>query len=413
MKIKKKVLIHSIVFSPDSVSTAYLYNDIAIGLLENGFNVVVLTTMPHYNSIDSELKKQPIKMNFFGLYGTSNFNGIKVYHVPIKKYKSVSLRLISFLYWHFFSFILGININNLSYVISPSPPLSIGFISHLIAKIKKAKSIYNVQEIYPDLLINQGNLKSKLIISLLKNFEKLVYNCSDAVVTIDNGFYSKIKSRFKAPEKLHVIPNFVDINLYKPMSSNLKFPKIIDNRNNKIKLVYAGNIGYYQDWEPVLFAAEKLLYENIEFWIIGEGVRKENLVEAVKTKGLSNVKIFPYQNRADMPTINNLADIHFIVTNKKMDQEGFPSKVYAIMATAKPLIAVCSLESPLYNFLSDKHCSILISKERNQQFVKSIRKLARDKELRNQLGRNGYNHIIDNYSKEKVISKYVNLLNSI
>jgi colanic acid biosynthesis glycosyl transferase WcaI len=54
------VLIHSLVFIPDGVSTAYLYNDIALGLIEHGFDVVVLTTTPHYNLIESELVKQPI-----------------------------------------------------------------------------------------------------------------------------------------------------------------------------------------------------------------------------------------------------------------------------------------------------------------------------------------------------------------
>ena len=55
---KKKILIHSIAFSPDGVSTAYLYNDIAIGFKEKGYDVVVLTTTPHYNAIPSELEKQ-------------------------------------------------------------------------------------------------------------------------------------------------------------------------------------------------------------------------------------------------------------------------------------------------------------------------------------------------------------------
>ena len=83
----KRVLIHSIVFSPDGVSTAYLYNDIALGLVKNGFEVVVLTTTPHYNIIDSELLKQPITKKLFGFYGLSDFNGVKVYHIPLKKYK--------------------------------------------------------------------------------------------------------------------------------------------------------------------------------------------------------------------------------------------------------------------------------------------------------------------------------------
>ncbi len=94
---KKKVLIHTLVFNPDGVSTAYLYGDIAKSLKEKGFDVVVLTTTPHYNRVESQLKKQPIKWKIWGLLKRSSFNGIKVYHVPQKKFKSTVLRLLGFI----------------------------------------------------------------------------------------------------------------------------------------------------------------------------------------------------------------------------------------------------------------------------------------------------------------------------
>ena len=409
----KRVLIHSIVFSPDGVSTAYLYNDIALGLEKNGFEVVVLTTTPHYNIIDSELLKQPITKKLFGLYSLSDFNGIKVYHIPLKKYKSTILRLFSFVYWHLFSFLFGLTFRNLNFVLSPSPPLSIGFISLLIAKIKGAKSVYNVQEIYPDLLINQGNLKSSLIINLLKKFEKFIYNNSAAVTTIDQVFYSQIKPRFLNSNKLHIIPNFVDTNLYKPIKSNLILPPPFDKVNTKIKLLYAGNIGFFQDWEPVLFAAKELINNNVEFWIIGEGVLKEFLEKEVQKQNLSNVRVFPYQNRELIPIINNYADIHFIAINQEMEQEGFPSKVYTIMACAKPIIVVTGKNTPLYCFLKDKNCSELVTSDKNLSFTNAIRKLANNKELREKMGVNGYNECIKNYSKKVVVSKYAELLNSL
>ena len=113
----KRVLIHSIVFSPDGVSTAYLYNDIALGLANHGYDVVVLTTTPHYNFIDSEFNKQPITRKLFGVYHESDFNGIKVYHIPLKKYKSTVKRLVSFVYWHITSFFIGVSIKKIRMVL--------------------------------------------------------------------------------------------------------------------------------------------------------------------------------------------------------------------------------------------------------------------------------------------------------
>lgn len=128
----RKILIHSLVFSPDSVSTAYLYNDIALKFQKEGYEVVVFTTTPQYNIIESELKKQPLKRRFFGLFYESNFHGIRVKHVYQKKFKSTYLRMLGFIYWHLVTFFLGIFENNIDVILSPSPPLSIGFINILI-----------------------------------------------------------------------------------------------------------------------------------------------------------------------------------------------------------------------------------------------------------------------------------------
>jgi colanic acid biosynthesis glycosyl transferase WcaI len=410
--IKKKILIHSIVFSPDGVSTAYLYNDIALGFKNNGYEVVVLTTTPHYNIVKEDFAKQPMSSKLMGLFYESSFNGIRVIHVPLKKYKSTILRILSFIYWHLFSFVLGLSINKIDFILSPSPPLSIGFVSILIAKIKKAKIIYNVQEIYPDLLINQGSLKSKFIIKILKRLEKFVYNNSNAVITIDQNFYDQIKDRFVNLQKLNIIPNFVDTDLYKP-KIKVTLPPVFTNDKSKLKLLYAGNIGFFQDWEPVFYAAKKLLNTNVEFWIIGEGVRKEYLINRVREEKLSNIKILPYQNRNLMPAINDFADIHFISISKEMEQEGFPSKVYTIMACAKPMIILTGENTPLFNFLSDKNCSILVSNNRNDSFVESIISLANNQNKQVELGQNGYNEIQNFYTKEKVTEQYVDLFEKI
>ena len=407
--ITKKILIHSIVFSPDGVSTAYLYNDIALGFKNAGYEVVVLTTTPHYNLIETALQKQPLNRKLYGLFYESDFDGIRVIHVPLKKYKSTIIRILSFIYWHFLSLIIGLSIKKVDFILSPSPPLSIGLISILIAKKNRAKFIYNVQEIYPDLLIKNGALKSSIIIKSLKWLEKYVYNQASAVITIDQKFYDQIIDRFKEKEKLKIVPNFVDTELYKPISKEIELPNPFKKDLHKVRLLYAGNIGFYQDWEPILFAAKKLRDTNIEFWIIGEGVKKEYLIKEVEKHNLTNVKVLPYQDRVLIPLINSFADIHFISISKEMEQEGFPSKVYTIMACSKPIIVITGENTPLYNFLKPLNCSILILNNRNDEFVRAINELANNKTKKQELAQNGYDIIQQYYTKEKVVAQYLNL----
>lgn len=406
---KKKILIHSIAFAPDGVSTAYIYNDLAYGFKKLNFNVTVLTSTPHYNFSG----KHNAKKYFFGLFYKSFFKGIEVIHVPLKKHSSIILRMIFFIKWHFLSLLIGLFIKKIDYILSPSPPLSIGIISILIGKIKNAKVIYNVQEVYPDLLINQGGLKSNFLIKILKKIEYIVYNYSDSIITIHDQFYNQIKDRIENSKKLKVIPNFVDSNLYKSDVSQSYLPKEFKIYKNKITVLYAGNIGYFQDWDPVFYAASKLKNYNIEFIIIGEGVRKSHLKERINKEKISNIKLHSYQKRKYMPAILNMGDIHFISTEKKLEKEGFPSKVYTIMACKKPLIVISGRDTPIYKFLYPKKCSILISSDRNENFYKGILKLYNNNLLRENLGANGYNEIIKDFTKEKIINKYINLFKSL
>ena len=414
--MSKKILIHSIVFSPDGVSTAYLYNDIALKFKDTGYEVVVLTTTPHYNAVESELKKQPLKKRLFGLYYESDFKGIKVKHVYQKKYKSTIRRLFGFVYWHLLSFILALCEKNVALILSPSPPLTIGFLNVFIAKLKRAKVIYNVQEIYPDLLIEEGGLKSGMTISFLKWMEKFVYNHSDAVTTIDQIFYETIISRFIDKTKLHIIPNFVDTEIYKPLSKeHLELNKDLFPDTESVKMMYAGNIGHAQDWNPLIALADELKNDPVEFFVIGEGAEKGRLLLDKENRRLEKLHIIPYQPRELMPSLLAYSDVQFIFMAPQTEGHGFPSKVYTIMACAKPLIVCSGENTPIINFLQDRDCAFLLTNKDLQTNVAKMTEILRSTPLSEfeRMGENGYVNIANNYSKEKVTGEYVKLVDEL
>ena len=405
---KKRILIYSLVFSPDGVSTAYLYSDLVLGFKNKGYDISVLTSTPHYNLTKDSLEKQPLQKKFFGLLYNSFFNGIKVYHIPLKKYKNPIIRILSFIYWHISTFIVGLFLKRHDIILTPSPPLTNGLFAILLAKVKGSKSIYNVQEIYPDLLIDLGYLNNKFIIKILRKIEGWVYNMSHAVTTIDNQFYKIIKSRIKKTDNLLLIPNFVDPDLYSTKSS-ISLPDEFKRKEEYTNMVYAGNIGLAQEWNLIINLAKEIKDFKITIWIVGEGVKKAYLQSEIKKNRLNNIKLLPYYDRKIMPAINLFADIHFIAMNKKVEKYGFPSKVYSIMASAKPIIVVSSQDTPLVSFLKDKNAALLITDHSLSKLKKNLLELHNSVDLRNKLGSNGRQEIIKKYSKKVVIDQYIRL----
>ena len=411
MEKKQKVLIHSLTFSPDGVSTAYLYSDIASTFKDKGYEVVVLTTTPHYNLVLEQLVKQPLKWGIWGLFKKSCYEGIEVLHVPQKKFKSTLLRLIGFVYWHIVSFFVGLSIKNVDVILSPSPPLTIGLINLLLAKVKRCKVIYNVQEIYPDIL----GKKKGLVFNVLRKLERIVYNNSDAVTTIDQVFYGTIVSRFNEPEHLHIIPNFVDTDLYRSGVSTAELDKTLFPETDSIKLLYAGNIGFAQDWEPLVRLAEKTKDLNVEYFLIGEGVRKGYVEEQKRDLGLDKLHVLPYQPRHLMPAILAYSDAQYIFMTPEMEGMGFPSKVYTIMACGRPMVVCSGKNTPIVNFLDPVGCAKLVTtynlEEKTDEMATWLRSVTRE-QLR-KMGAKGENVIKAQYTKEIVTAQYVELCESL
>lgn len=406
--MKKKILIHSLIFSPDGVSTAYLYNDIALAFKKAGYEVVVLSTTPHFNVMEEQLAEQPMKWVCWGLFKKSIFKGIPVYHVPQKKFKSTLLRLLGFIYWHIVSFFVGLSIKHVDVILSPSPPLTIGRLNQWLGKLKGCKVVYNVQEIYPDIL----GKKQGLVFKVLSRMEHKVYNGSDAVTTIDKVFYNTIVDRFEDESKLHVIPNFVDTELYHSGVSTGVLNKSLFPETKNLKVLYAGNIGFAQDWEPLVKLAEKTRDLDVEYFVIGEGVMKPYVEEKKKELGLDKLHVLPYQPRHQMPAILAYSDVQFIFMNPKMEGQGFPSKVYTIMACGRPLLVCSGSNTPIVNFLQPLGCAKLVIEhdieKKTDEMVQWLAGITRE-EL-HQMGGCGEKIIQESYTKENVAKQYVDLI---
>lgn len=419
-KKKKRILLHTLIFSPDGVSTAYLYNDIASAFKRAGYDVVVLSTTPHFNVVEEQLAVQPMKWGVWGLYKKSLFRGtsgeldepITVYHVPQKKFKSTLLRLIGFVYWHIVSFLMGLIMKNIDVIVSPSPPLTIGRLNNWLGRLKGCKVVYNVQEIYPDILNKQ---ETSLVHRYLRGMEKRVYNQSTAVTTIDQVFYDTIVDRFDDLSKLHIIPNFVDTNLYRSGVSTEALDKSLFPENDNIKLLYAGNIGWAQDWKPLVRLAEKTKDLSVEYFLIGMGKMKSWVEEQKVALGLDKLHILGYQPRQLMPAILAYSDLQYIFMTPESEGMGFPSKVYTIMACARPLLVCSGENTPIVNFLKPVGCAKLVTEHdmerKTDEMVSWLRGMTREK-LR-EMGRMGEEIIKTKYTKEIVTKKYVALVDEI
>jgi glycosyltransferase involved in cell wall biosynthesis len=136
--------------------------------------------------------------------------------------------------------------------------------------------------------------------------------------------------------------------------------------------MYAGNIGNAQDWETFTLLANEMKGKPVHFYVIGEGVDRDHLEMEIEKQQLSNVTLVPYQRRELMPALIAYADLHFIFMASQVEGHGFPSKVYTLMACAKPMLVCSGANTPIVNFLNDKDCAWIVSERDVKRKVKQL-----------------------------------------
>lgn len=405
-----RILIHSLIFSPDGVSTAYLYTDLAIELKRLGHKVSVLTTTPHFNADMEQQKRQPLRRGKGKWLYSSEIAGIPVWHISMPpKSNDSGARMRHMLQFHLraLQFVLS-HREEYDVILSPSPPLTIGAISWLMAKKMKARPIYNVQELYPDFAVNQGVIKNSILIWALKRLEAFVYAKSERVITIGEKFRTAIVSRGVPEHKVITIPNFVDTDLYRPMPRNNPFAQKY-GLADRFVVMYAGNIGLAQYWDPVLDAASQTQSE-ILYAIIGGGSRKNWLAQEIKNRRLSNVRLLDYQPREIMAQVNASCDLATIVMEPRVEDDGFPSKIYTTMACARPTAVCCSEGSELVRIVRESKCGIWVRPGSTGSYVDALMGYRKNAERIGIEGAAGRAFVENRYSRPVVTRLYHDMI---
>jgi hypothetical protein len=121
--------------------------------------------------------------------------------------------------------------------------------------------------------------------------------------------------------------------------------------NNKSLILYAGNLGKFQN-PYVLVNVLSRLDDSYALVIIGEGTEKNKLINIIEDQNLDNVKFMDKQPLEMMNQIYNQADINFISFSPKIYKTALPSKLPFCLTTDRPIIFTVEEESQISKVLS-------------------------------------------------------------
>lgn len=379
-------------------------NDLAVGLVERGHKVTVLTGIPNYP-----------EGRFFSGYGIFRktrevYKGVNIRRVPlVPRGKGTGILLaINYLSFAFFAIVLGPFLCrgrfDLIFVCQLSP-VTVGLPVLVLKKIKKIPVLFWILDLWPESLFATGAVRSKSMLLKLDNLVRFIYQGCDKIVVSSNGFLPSVLAKGIAIERTGYLPNW-----YEP---EYTVPSVAAINNDDLKLpvgfriMFAGNIGVAQDFETILSAAERLkAYPDIYWVILGDGRNFEWVKEQVAKRGLvRNVLLLgrhapeamsAYFQQADTMLVTLKRDPAFALT--------VPGKIQSYMACGRPIVAALEGEGArLIEESGAGHCAPAENAEALSESILVMYRMPKDE--REAMGAHGKGYCKKNFDREILIER--------
>ncbi|PWH12622.1 MAG: glycosyltransferase WbuB, partial [Anaerolineae bacterium] len=252
-------------------------------------------------------------------------------------HKSFFHRVLAFFSFAISSFFAGWGIDEVDIVWGTSPPIFQGWTAWLLARLKGAKFLFEVRDLWPDFAIAVGVLKNPVLINMSLWLERFLYSHADQVIVNSPGYVQHVAER--GAQRVELIPNGADPTMFNPLDTGNAF-RAAHHLQNKFVVLYAGAHGISNDLQVVLEAARLLAKRlDIHFVLLGDGKEKPNLQAHAREMGLKNITFLPPVPKSEMSAVLAGADACLAIL-KPLDEykTTYPNKVFDYMAAGRPVI---------------------------------------------------------------------------
>jgi len=391
-----RILILSQYYLPETGAPQNRLSSLACYLQRFGNDVEILTALPNYprSQIYPEYKNKKRRKEII--------NNIKVNRsfIWVSKNKGIFCRLMTYFSFVFSSLIHGFfKLQKFDIIICESPPLFLGLTALILKRKWKCKLVFNVSDLWPESAEKLGLIKNRFILKMSYRLEYFIYKNSDLISCQTRGILQTI-SQTISHTKLFWSQNGATIQ-------QLTQHEVSSNNNTHFNLLYAGIIGHAQGLEIILKAAALLQnIPQIQFFIMGDGPVKEELVLMKAELQLTNVRFIPNQPAEKvLEWIRKSAAC--IVPLKKIElfKGAIPSKIFESLAAAKPILLGVDGEAKEL-FITEAKGGLYFTPEDADELSACILKLFNDEALTKMLGNNGQQYVLEHFTREQIAARF-------
>jgi len=289
------------------------------------------------------------------------------------------------------------------------PPI-VADVALLVARRYRAPLVVISQDVFPEIAVQLKRLENPVVMRLLRSLVSLYLRRADRIVAIGDTMRRRLEEKGAPSERVRVIPNWVDTQRLAPRDrANWWAQK--RRVHDKFVVMHSGNVGHAQDLDSLVRAATFVRdLDDLAIYIIGTGARHAELMALADLLEVDQVTFLYYQSRDVLADSLSAADIHVVGLAHGLAGYVVPSRLYGILAVARPVIVAADSESETAQVVERVGCGIVVPPGRPELLARAIRDAHDGKYDLAEMGARGREWVQREADRSVAVRRYRDLL---
>jgi len=344
--------------------------------------------------------------------GRAVHEGVEIVRVNSTAYdrSALSLRALNYATYLAQSLRQGMASERPDVVLCMTDPPIIADVALLVARRFGAPLVVVSQDVFPEIAVELKRLENRVVIEVLRRAIAGYLERADRIVAIGDTMRERLERKGAPPDRLRVIPNWVDSNVLTPQPRQNEWA--VEHRlADRFVVMHSGNVGYAQNLDALVRAATFLRdLDRLSIAIVGDGSRREELMALARLLETEQVSFLPYQPREVLPLSLSAADVHVVGLARGLSGYVVPSRLYGIMSVGRPVIVAADATSETAQLVERVGCGIVVPPGRPELVAREIRR-AYDSGLDLvEMGRRAREYVTAEADRSVAVGRYRDLL---
>ncbi len=263
------------------------------------------------------------------------------------------------------------------------------------------------QDVFPEIATELDRLRNPAVVGVLGGLVGAYLRRADRIVAIGETMRERLEAKGAPPDRLRVIPNWVDTRAITPQPRDNEWA----GNHDLVKpfvVMHSGNVGHAQDLDSLVRAATFLRDRaDLRIVIAGFGARHAEMVTLADTLEVDDmVRFLPYQKRERLPLSLSSADVHVVGLAKGLAGYVVPSRLYGILSAGRPVIVAAEDESETARLVREIGCGVVIPPGRPELLARTIRAAADGEYDLAEMGRRGRDYVEEEADRVVAMERY-------